>query len=70
MHYYSIVEEVGFVAAMNTTMPVYFVPSRSMFSRAIIPELNASKKQNLMSSLKAVIDSGIEVISFTTDSWT
>ncbi|KAH9365473.1 hypothetical protein HPB48_018939 [Haemaphysalis longicornis] len=70
MHSYSIVEEPGFVAVMNTAMPEYVVPSRTTFSRAIIPELYASKKQNLMSSLKAMIDSGVEAILITTDSWT
>lgn len=69
MHSYNIVEEPGFVAVMNTAMPEYVVPSRTTFSRAIIPERYASKKQNLMSSLKAVIDSGVEAISITTDSW-
>ncbi|KAH6927423.1 hypothetical protein HPB50_003458 [Hyalomma asiaticum] len=70
MHSYSVVEEPGFVAVMNAAMPEYVVPSRTTFSRAIIPELYASKKQNLMNSLQAVIDGGVEAISITTDSWT
>ncbi|KAH6942679.1 hypothetical protein HPB50_009230 [Hyalomma asiaticum] len=70
MHSYSVVEEPGFVAVMNAAMPEYVVPSRTTFSRAIIPELYASKKQNLMNSLQAVVDGGVEAISITTDSWT
>ncbi|KAH6938415.1 hypothetical protein HPB50_009145 [Hyalomma asiaticum] len=70
MHSYSVVEEPGFVAVMNAAMPEYVVPSWTTFSRAIIPELYASKKQNLMNSLQAVIDGGVEAISITTDSWT
>ncbi|KAH6928128.1 hypothetical protein HPB50_012119 [Hyalomma asiaticum] len=70
MHSYSVVEEPGFVAVMNAAMPEYVVPSRTTFSQAIIPELYASKKQNLMNSLQAVIDGGVEAISITTDSWT
>ncbi|KAH7954177.1 hypothetical protein HPB49_016119 [Dermacentor silvarum] len=70
MHSYSVVEELGFVALMNAAMPEYVVPSRTTFSRAIIPELFATKKQNLMNSLQAVIEGGVEAISITTDSWT
>ncbi|KAL3186677.1 hypothetical protein MRX96_026835 [Rhipicephalus microplus] len=55
MHSYSVVEEPGFVAVMNAAMPEYVVPSRTTFSRAIILEFYASKKQNLMNSLQAVI---------------
>ncbi|KAL3208585.1 hypothetical protein MRX96_038990 [Rhipicephalus microplus] len=70
MHSYNVVEEPGFVAVMNAAMPEYVMPSRTTFSRAIILELYASKKQNLMHSLQAVIDGGVEAISITTDSWT
>lgn len=70
MQSYSVVEEPGFVAIKNVAIPEYIVPSQTTFSRAIIPELYASKKQTLISSLQAVIDSRVEVISITTDSWT
>ncbi|KAL3184896.1 hypothetical protein MRX96_030789 [Rhipicephalus microplus] len=53
MHSYSVVEEPGFVAVMNAAMPEDVVPSWTTFFRAIIPELYASKKQNLMNRLQA-----------------
>ncbi|KAH7960197.1 hypothetical protein HPB49_003516 [Dermacentor silvarum] len=70
IHSYSVVQELGFVAVMNAAMPEYVVSSWATFSRAIIPELYASKKQNSINSLQAVIDGGVEAISITTDSWT
>ncbi|KAL1472965.1 hypothetical protein MTO96_039036 [Rhipicephalus appendiculatus] len=70
MHSYNVVEELGFLAIVNAAIPEYVVPSRTTFSRTIIPELYASKKRSLMDNLQAVIDSGVEAISITTDGWT
>ncbi|KAH6946485.1 hypothetical protein HPB50_013722 [Hyalomma asiaticum] len=67
MHSYSVVEEPGFVAVMNAAMPEYVVPSWTTFSRAIIPELYASKKQNLMNSLQAL--NALEVVQDVPTRW-
>ncbi|XP_049275497.1 zinc finger BED domain-containing protein 4-like [Rhipicephalus sanguineus] len=70
MHSYNVVEEPGFLAVMEAAMPEYVVPSRTTFSRTIIPALYALKKRSFMENLQAVIDSGVEAISITTDGWT
>ncbi|KAG0443992.1 hypothetical protein HPB47_014305 [Ixodes persulcatus] len=70
MHPYSIVEESGFVEMMKLAMPDYTVPSRTTFSRAVIPDLYESKKKELKKSLRDIFSSGAECYSITTDGWT
>ncbi|KAG0423820.1 hypothetical protein HPB47_000430 [Ixodes persulcatus] len=45
MHSYNVVKEAGFLDLINCAMLDYIVPSRTMFSRAVIPELYESKKK-------------------------
>ncbi|KAG0428272.1 hypothetical protein HPB47_024722 [Ixodes persulcatus] len=70
MHPYSIVEESAFVEMMKLAMPDYTVPSRTTFSRAVIPDLYESKKKELKKSLQDIFSSGAECYSITTDGWT
>lgn len=70
MHPYSIVEESGFVEMMKLAMPDYTVPSRTTFSRVVIPDLYESKKKELRKSLRDIFSSGAECYSITTDGWT
>lgn len=70
MHPYRIVEEPGFLNMMNSAMPDYTVPSRTTFSRVIVPELYRARKAEVKSNLAKVLERGVEAISLTTDSWT
>lgn len=70
MHPYSIVEESGFIEMMKLAMPDYTVPSRTTFSRVVIPDLYESKKKELRKSLRDIFSSGAECYSITTDGWT
>ncbi|KAH7986059.1 hypothetical protein HPB49_026140 [Dermacentor silvarum] len=67
MHPYNIAEEPGFVDMMQFTMPDYAVPSRTTFSRAIIPDLYASSKDNLKKKLGDIFASAVGLLSITTD---
>ncbi|KAH7936945.1 hypothetical protein HPB49_006505 [Dermacentor silvarum] len=70
MHPYNIVEEPGFLDMMKFAMPDYAVPSRTTFSRAIIPNLYASSKEKVKKKLGDIFSSGVELLSITTDGWT
>ncbi|KAH6937999.1 hypothetical protein HPB50_006091 [Hyalomma asiaticum] len=47
LHSYSIVEEPGFLSLMHAAVPEYKVPSRTTFSRSVMPELYAKKKERI-----------------------
>ncbi|KAH7937335.1 hypothetical protein HPB49_011018 [Dermacentor silvarum] len=66
MHPYNIVEEPGFLDIMKFAMPDYAVPSRTTFSRAIIPDLYASSKEKAGD----IFASEVESLSITIDGWT
>lgn len=70
LHSYSVVEESGFVEMLKCAIPEYSVPSRTTFSRSVIPDLYAAKKAEVMKALHSVIEAGVECYSLTTDSWT
>ncbi|KAH7941310.1 hypothetical protein HPB49_012075 [Dermacentor silvarum] len=70
MHPYNIVEEPGFLDVMKFTMPDYAVLSRTMFSRAIIPDLYASSKEKVKKKLGDIFASGVESLSITPAGWT
>ncbi|KAG0412535.1 hypothetical protein HPB47_010333 [Ixodes persulcatus] len=70
MHPYSVVEEGGFVDMVAFAMPDYSVPSRTTFSRAVIPNLYESKKTEVKRKLREIFSRGAECYSLTTDGWT
>ncbi|KAG0409952.1 hypothetical protein HPB47_012958 [Ixodes persulcatus] len=70
MHPYSVVEEGGFVDMVAFAMPDYSVPSRTTFSRAVIPNLYESKKKEVKRKLQEIFSRGAECYSLTTDGWT
>ncbi|KAH7981470.1 hypothetical protein HPB49_024446 [Dermacentor silvarum] len=55
---------------MKFAMLDYAAPSRTMFSRAIIPDLYASSKEKVKKKLGNIFASGVESLSITTDGWT
>ncbi|KAG0437759.1 hypothetical protein HPB47_017298 [Ixodes persulcatus] len=70
LHSYSVVEENGFVEMLRCVIPEYSVPSRTTFSRSVIPDLYAAKKAEVMQALRSIFDAGVECYCLTTDSWT
>ncbi|KAH8019298.1 hypothetical protein HPB51_018810 [Rhipicephalus microplus] len=55
---YSVVEEPSFIEMMRCAIPEYVVPSRKTFSRTVIPDLYAAKKNELKKHIRAVFDDG------------
>ncbi|XP_049527618.1 zinc finger BED domain-containing protein 6-like [Dermacentor silvarum] len=70
MHPYNIAEEPDFLDMMKFAMPDYALPSRTTFSRAIIPDLYASSTEKVKKKLGDIFASGVESLSITTDGWT
>lgn len=67
---YSCVENRGFKELMNHMEPMYKIPSRTTFSRTIIPELYRDTVKAVKERTHADFQEGIESISFTSDIWT
>jgi hypothetical protein len=70
LHPYSMVEEKGFVDLMKVMEPKYVVPSRTTFSRSLIPDLYFKTKVNVENEIKESLEHGISSVSVTTDLWT
>ncbi|XP_070392601.1 uncharacterized protein [Dermacentor albipictus] len=70
LHSYLIVEELGFLSLMHTAVPEYKVPSRTMFSRSVVPELYAKEKERIKSELRHHFTDRTPCYSVTTDGWT
>ncbi|KAG0429922.1 hypothetical protein HPB47_023163 [Ixodes persulcatus] len=70
LHSYSIVEEPGFLALMNVAVPEYQVPSRTTFSRGVVPELCAKEKERIKGELCDHFESESPCYALTTDGWT
>ncbi|KAH7986021.1 hypothetical protein HPB52_025261 [Rhipicephalus sanguineus] len=56
LHSYSIVEEPGFLSLMHAAVPEYKVPSRTTFSRSVIPDLYAKEKERIKGALRHHFD--------------
>ncbi|KAH7969947.1 hypothetical protein HPB52_023003 [Rhipicephalus sanguineus] len=69
LHSYSIVEEPGFLSLMHAAVPEYKVPSRTTFSRSVIPDLYAKEKERIKGALRHHFDHGTPCYSVTTDGW-
>uniref|UniRef100_H2ZR45 HAT C-terminal dimerisation domain-containing protein n=1 Tax=Ciona savignyi TaxID=51511 RepID=H2ZR45_CIOSA len=63
---FSMVEDKGFVGLLQLLEPRYKIPSRSTFSRAILP--NTFQKSKII--LRKEIETSISKISLTADLWT
>lgn len=67
-HPYSLVEEKGFKDLMKEVVPLYTVPSRTTFSRNIVPKLYDETKLKVSSILTNELEEA-KSLSFTTDLW-
>lgn len=67
-HPYSIVEEAEFKGLMKLTSPRYNIPSRTTFSRNVIPKMHEALSEKIKNELKSFND--LQSWSFTTDGWT
>ncbi|KAH7953990.1 hypothetical protein HPB49_014754 [Dermacentor silvarum] len=67
---YICVENRGFKELMNHMEPLYKIPSRTTFSRTIIPALYRDTVTAVKERMHADFQEGIESISFTSDMWT
>ncbi|XP_033753063.1 zinc finger BED domain-containing protein 1-like [Pecten maximus] len=65
MRPYSIVENVGFQAMVNTLEPKYKIPSRPHFSEKLIPQLYEETKLDVLNEL-----ANTSYVAITTDGWT
>lgn len=70
LHSYSLVEEPGFLALMHAAVPEYKVPSRTTFSRTVVPDLYTKEKEKVLSELRNHFEKGTPCYSLTTDGWT
>ncbi|XP_065652881.1 zinc finger BED domain-containing protein 4-like [Hydra vulgaris] len=66
---YDFVEGRGFKELMKLMEPQYLVPSRTTFSRSVVPELYCSVKQKTANEIYRDFED-ILSYSFTTDLWT
>ena len=66
---YDFVEGRGFKELMKLMEPQYLVPSRTTFSRSVVPELYCSVKQKTANEIYRDFED-IPSYSFTTDLWT
>lgn len=69
LHPYSLVEEEGLKDVLNEAVPKYTIPSRTTFSRNVIPQLYDEKRQQIMHELQSDLGTA-ESISLTSDLWT
>ncbi|KAH7975781.1 hypothetical protein HPB52_005200 [Rhipicephalus sanguineus] len=67
---YSCVENRGFKELMSDMEPLYKIPSRTTFSRTIIPELYRDTVMAVKERMHAHFQEGVESISLTSDMWT
>ncbi|KAH7963442.1 hypothetical protein HPB52_021209 [Rhipicephalus sanguineus] len=67
---YSCVENRGFKELINHMKPLYKIPSRTTFSRTIIPELYEDTFMAVKDRMHADFQEGVESISLTSDMWT
>ncbi|KAL1465900.1 hypothetical protein MTO96_043061 [Rhipicephalus appendiculatus] len=56
-------------ATCRTSVPEYKVPSRTTFSRSVIPELYAKEKERVKGELRHHFNHGTPCYSVTTDGW-
>jgi hypothetical protein len=66
---YSCVEDQGFVNMMKVAVPGYTIPSKTTFSRKLVPSLYETLRSNMIETLKEDFHGEIASISFTTDGW-
>lgn len=66
---YSVVEAKSFVDMINYAMPEYVIPSRNKFSRTIIPDLYATKMNELKVLMREIFGQGVQCYTLTTDAW-
>ena len=65
MRSYSVVENQGFRRLLHTLEPKYNIPSRTHFTRTVVPKLYKESKTKVVQILKDA-----ESIAMTSDSWT
>lgn len=70
MQPYSIVEDKGFKAVIQEAVPGYNLPSRTTFSRDVVPRLYDDTRRQVKRELEHAFDGGTNTIAFTADMWT
>lgn len=65
MRPFSVVENKGFRRLLHTLEPKYTIPSRTHFTRTVIPKLYEESKSKIVQILKDAVS-----IAITTDGWT
>lgn len=70
LHSFSIVEERGFVALMKCAVPNFTVPSRTTFSRSVVPELYSATRHAVYEKLQSILRTCAASIAITTNGWT
>lgn len=67
---YSIVEELGFQYLLFVLEPRYVIPSRTQFSRTIVPNMYRECKKKMQIRLQELTDNQeLESVSLTIDAW-
>ncbi|KAG0416777.1 hypothetical protein HPB47_006141 [Ixodes persulcatus] len=70
LHNHTVVEEPAFLELMKCAVPEYNVPSRTTFSRTVVPEMYDAARYALHTLLHRVLRKGLGCIAITTDGWT
>lgn len=67
---FSVVCDKGFRDLVHLLEPKYSMPSRSTFSRSVIPNLYEDTRRKVEETLTADFTKGVESVSVTVDCWT
>ncbi|KAG0421969.1 hypothetical protein HPB47_002183 [Ixodes persulcatus] len=67
LHSYTVVEELTFLELMKWAVPENHVPSRTTFSRTIVPEMYDAARYALHTLLHSVLRKDVGCIAITTD---
>lgn len=66
---YSLVEDRGFKHLMNVCEPRYHLPTRTTFSRSVLPKLYETERNKCAKLLAAECNETLPSLAFTTDGW-
>ena len=66
---FSIVEDYGFRSLVRELEPGYDMPSRTTFSRSVVPKMYQEEKTKLFEEIKSDLNTGVESLCFTSDTW-
>ena len=67
LHSYTVVEEPAFLELMKCAVPEYNVPSRTTFSRTVVPEMYDAARHAVHTLLHSVPRKDVGCVAITTD---